>query len=173
MNESSISDEEPTIIFDPSPIRSSVMAVEPQWIDYNGHLNVAWYQLLFCRGIEEFYTQLDVGEDYLARANGSLFAVEAHLSYIREIKDGDRVVVDNQILDCDDKRLHLFQTLIHADDEFVSATNESMQIHVDMATRRAAPFPADPMSRINACANAQADLPRPERAGRRIGFARR
>lgn len=149
------------------------MTVEPQWIDYNGHLNVAYYQVFFDRAVDRFFSLIGLGPKYLAECNNSMFALEAHISYLREIKEGDRVFVDSQILDRDAKRIHLFQTLIHGDSGFVSATCEIMQLHVDMTTRRAAPFPPDRMARIDACAAAHAGLPRPERAGRRIGIPRR
>lgn len=172
MNDKENTDGAPAIVFSKTPIRSTAMTVEPQWIDYNGHLNVTWYQLFFSRAIEDVYTLLGIGEEYYARTNFSMFALESDISYLREIKQGDRVVVDSQILDHDAKRLHFFQTLIHADDHYVSATNESMQMHIDMAYRRAAPFPADLITKISACAAAQAELPRPETAGRRIGIRR-
>ena len=149
------------------------MTVEPQWIDYNGHLNVAYYQVFFDRAVDSLFSLLGLGPKYLAEFNNSMFALEAHISYLREIKEGDRIFVDSQILDHDAKRIHLFQTLIHSDGGFVSATCEIMQLHVDMTTRRAAPFPPDRMARIDACAAAHAGLPRPERAGRRIGIPRR
>lgn len=148
------------------------MTVEPQWIDYNGHLNVAYYQVFFDRAIDEFFTLVGLGPRYLAEHNNSMFALEAHISYLREIGQGERLYVDSQILDHDAKRIHLFQTLVHAEQEFVSATGEIMQLHVDMTTRRAAPFPEDRLRLVAACAAAHAGLPRPERAGRRIGIPR-
>jgi acyl-CoA thioester hydrolase len=148
------------------------MAVEPQWIDYNGHLNLAYYQVLFDRATDGVFATLGIGAGYAAARNLSMFALEVHISYLREIGEGEEVYVDSQILDHDDKRLHIFQTLIRAEDGFVSATCEIMQLHVDMAIRRAAPFPADRMQAITACAAAHAGLPVPERAGRRIGIPR-
>ena len=161
------------MIFAKAPIRSPVMAVEPQWIDYNGHLNVTWYQVFFTRAIDGIFTLLGIGEEYYVQTNFSMFALEFHTSYLREIKDGDRVVVDSQILDRDSKRIHLFQTLTHVEDGFISATNESMQMHMDMAKRRAAPFRPEKMARLAACTAAHADLHRPEQAGRRIGIRRK
>ncbi len=126
----------------------------------------------FDRAIDELFTLLGLGPRYLAETNNSMFALEAHISYLREIKAGERVYVDSQILDHDPKRIHLFQTLIHAEEGFVSATGEIMQLHVSMTTRRSAPFPPDRMALVEACAVAHAGLPRPERAGRRIGIPR-
>jgi acyl-CoA thioester hydrolase len=156
-----------------APIRSPVMTVDPQWIDYNGHLNLAYYQVLFDRATDDVFAALGIGADYAARRKLSMFAVEVHICYLREIREGDRVYVDSQILDYDDKRIHIFKSLIHVDGEFVSATAEIMQLHVDLATRRAAPFPDDRLRVIATCAAAHADLPRPGRAGRRIGIPRR
>lgn len=149
------------------------MTVEPQWIDYNGHLNLAYYQVLFDRANDGVFAALGIGSDYAERRNLSMFALEVHISYLREIREGDRVCADSQILDYDDKRIHMFQSLIHVDGEFMSATAEIMQLHVDLSTRRAAPFPSDRLDVIAACATAHADLPRPDRAGRRIGIPRR
>jgi acyl-CoA thioester hydrolase len=163
----------PPVSFSDAPIRSAVMVVEPQWIDHNGHLNLAWYQVFFDRAVDDFFVMLGLGPDYRDETGNSVFAVEAHISYLHEIREGDRVFVDSQILDHDAKRIHIFQTLFHADKGFVSATNEIMQLHVDMRTRHAAPFPADRMAKIHACATAQAGLERPERAGRSIGIPRR
>jgi len=164
---------EPAMVFAKAPIRSPAMAVEPQWIDYNGHLNVAWYQVFFCRAIEGVFALLGIGEEYYAQTNSSMFVLESHTSYLREIKDGDRIIVDTQILDSDSKRIHLFQTLIHAEDSFISATNESMQMHIDMTKRRAAPFRAEQIARLAACTAAHADLRTPEQAGRSVGIRRR
>jgi acyl-CoA thioester hydrolase len=149
------------------------MTVDEAWIDYNGHLNMAYYHVLFDRAVDELFTALGVGIDYLKSRNASLFALEAHTSYLRELKAGDRVAVDIQILDHDAKRLHFFQTLIQLDEGFVAATCEQAGIHIDMATRRSAPLPPDIKPRFAAIAAAHAGLPRPERAGRSIGLGKR
>lgn len=165
-------DSEDEIPFAKFPIRSPVMTVEPQWIDYNGHLNLAYYQVLFDRATDGVFAELHIGRDYAAAQGRSMFAIEAHISYLREIGEGEQVFVDSQILDHDEKRLHIFQTLVQAAGDFVSATCEIMHLHIDMTTRKVTPFPADRMKAIAACATAHADLPVPERAGRRIGIPR-
>jgi acyl-CoA thioester hydrolase len=149
------------------------MNVEEAWIDYNGHLNMAYYYVLFDRAVDELFATLGVGFDYVQARNASMFALEAHTTFIREVKAGDRMVVETQILDYDEKRLHFFQTLIQLDEGFVSATCEQAGIHVDMTTRRSAPVPADVQPRIAALAAAHAGLPRPERAGRSVGLGKR
>lgn len=155
-----------------APFRASPQVVEDAWIDHNGHLNMAYYHVLFDRAVDELFAALGLGPDYVQSRNASLFALEAHTSYLRELKAGDRVVIDIQILDHDAKRLHFFETMIHAEDGFVAATCEQSGIHVDMTTRRSTPVPADLMPRVTAVAAAHAALPRPERAGRSVGLAK-
>lgn len=153
------------------PFVSSIFAVEPQWIDYNGHLNMAYYHVLFDRAMDELFDRLDLGKAYLARTHHSMFAAEVHVCYLRELKAGDTVRVTYRCLDYDAKRIHLFAELHHAADAFVSATAESVGLHVDMTTRRVTPFPSDVKARLEALRAGDATLPRPARAGRRVGLA--
>ena len=74
----------------PAPFVSSVMRVEPQWIDYNGHLNIAYYNVLFDRAVDEIYELLGIGADYLKQHKHSTMAAEVHVRYLREIHEGTR-----------------------------------------------------------------------------------
>src|SRR5262249_48743347 len=67
-----------------APFVSSVMRVEPAWIDYNGHLNMAYYNVLFDRAVDEAYELLGIGADYVAKRRHSLYTAEVHLRYLRE-----------------------------------------------------------------------------------------
>jgi acyl-CoA thioester hydrolase len=151
-----------------APFVSSVMRVEPQWIDYNGHLNMAYYNVLFDRAVDETYEMLGIGLDYLKRTNHSTFTAEVHVRYLREIHEGDPVLVEFQLLDCDPKRIYYFETLKHAEHGWVSATSENMTLHVDMGTKKVAPFPESVLDRLAAMKAAHANLPRPDGAGRSI-----
>jgi acyl-CoA thioester hydrolase len=82
-----------------APFVSSVMHVEPEWIDYNGHLNVAYYNVLFDRAVDEAYELLGIGLDYVRQRNSSVYTVEVHLRYLRELHAGDPVRVTLQLLD--------------------------------------------------------------------------
>jgi acyl-CoA thioester hydrolase len=158
---------------DIAPFRTGPMEVEAQWIDYNGHLNMAYYNVLFDRGIDEFVEALGVGPSYVAAQNATLFTLDAHLCYLREIMAGDRVFVDTLILDHDHKRVHFFQTLVHEAGGFVSATSEQVAVHVDLATRRSAPFPGAARETIARAAAAGSHLPRAEQVGKRVGIIRK
>lgn len=152
------------------PFLSSVMRIEPQWIDYNGHLNMAYYNVMFDRAIDELWLVLGIGPDYKKSRNGSTFTAECHVRYLREIHLGDPVQVSVLLLAADQKRLHTFEELRHAGEGWLSATSENMTVHVDICLRKTAPFPPDIRQRIEAVAKTHASAPRPEGIGRRIAM---
>src|SRR5271163_1455349 len=125
----------------PAPFVSSVMRVEPAWIDYNGHLNMAYYNVLFDRAVDDAYELLGCGLAYLAATKHSTFTAEAHVRYLRELHAGDPVRVTLQLLNFDAKRMHYVEQLFHADEGWLSATSENMVLHVDMMAKRVALFP--------------------------------
>ncbi len=151
-----------------APFVSSLMRVEPAWIDYNGHLNMAYYNVLFDRAVDKAYEALGIGLDYLKQTHHSTFTAEAHVRYLRELHENDPVRVTFQLLDFDSKRIHYFEQLLHADDGWVSATSENMTLHVDMASKKVAPFPDSVTRSLAAMKAAHAHLPVPEGAGRGI-----
>ncbi|MGA2941832.1 MAG: thioesterase family protein [Xanthobacteraceae bacterium] len=154
----------------PTPFVSSVMRVEPAWIDYNGHLNMAYYNVLFDRAVDEVYELLGLGLDYLKTRRHSTFTAEVHLRYLRELREGDPVRVSFQLLDYDEKRLHYFEELHHAEQGWLSATSENMALNVNMDVKKTAPFPADVMTHLARMKAAHATLPVPQSAGRRIAM---
>lgn len=154
----------------PAPFVSSVMTVEPQWIDYNGHLNMAYYNVLFDRAVDEVYEQLGIGLSYLKRTQHSTFTAEVHVRYLRELHENDPVKVAFQMLDFDAKRIHYFETLVHAGEGWVSATSENMTLHVDMTAKKVVPFPDSVMQTLATMKAAHARLPLPEGVGRRIAM---
>jgi acyl-CoA thioester hydrolase len=141
-------------------------AVRPEWIDYNRHMNVAYYVLAFDLGVDALWTQFGITEDYVAATRGSTFGVECHVTYQRELHEGDPYVITSQVLGYDEKRIHQFQRLYHARDRFLSATCEWMNLHVDLASRRVTPWPEDILQRIGSFSAAQAGQDRPAEAGR-------
>ena len=153
-----------------APFVSSVMRVEPAWIDYNGHLNMAYYNVLFDRCVDEAYELLGIGADYLSKQRHSTFTAEAHVRYLRELQEGEPVRATFQLLDYDSKRIHYFQQLFHAAEGWMSATSENMTLHVNMITKKVAPFPDKIMRTLSRMKVAHARLPRPEAAGRRIAM---
>jgi acyl-CoA thioester hydrolase len=153
-----------------APFVSSVMRVEPGWIDYNGHLNMAYYNVLFDRAVDEAYELLGCGIAYLEQTRHSTFTAEVHVRYLRELQSGDPVRVTFQLLAYDLKRMHYFEQLFHAEDGWLSATSENMALHVDMTAKKTAPFPEAIAARLARMKSAHAHLPLPDGAGRRIAM---
>nr|RAW02528.1 thioesterase [Aerococcus urinae] len=156
-----------------SPIECPPRKVEPQWVDLNGHMNMAYYHLLFDESLDKAFTDLGIGWDYTQKGEGSAFTAEVHVCYIEELLEGDPVRVTYQLLDGDAKRIHVFGHMYHAEKGYLAATSEQMCIHVDMKTRRVAPFPSEIESRVARMLEAHRTLPRPEQAGRIIGIRRK
>jgi acyl-CoA thioester hydrolase len=153
-----------------APFVSSVMRVEPAWIDYNGHLNMAYYNVLFDRCVDEAYELLGCGLAYLHETRHSTFTAEVHIRYLRELHVNDPVRVSFQLLDYDAKRIHYFEELRHAEEGWLSATSENMTLHVDMTAKKTAPFPDFITAQLARMKAAHARLPVPEGAGRRIAM---
>ena len=152
-----------------APFVSSVMKVEPAWIDYNGHLNMAYYNVLFDRAVDEVFELLGCGADYV-KTGFSTFTAEVHVRYVRELHEGDPVRVTFQLLGYDSKRMHYFEQLFHAEEGWVSATSENMSLHVDMNAKKVAPLPPAVSKRLAQMKASHSQLPRPEAAGRRISM---
>lgn len=144
----------------PALFVSGAMRVREDWIDYNGHMNLAYYHVLFDRCCDEFVPKIGCGSDYRKRTNYSIFTVDARVRYLRELNIGDTVSATLHILNSDSKRVHLALTLFHTDG-WLSATSELLWLHVDQSGPKAAPFPNNVLEKIRAHqrAHAQADVP--------------
>ena len=147
--------------------------VRPEWIDYNGHMNVAYYVLAFDYATDAFFDYLGIGRAYKQSADRSTFAVEMNVSYVREVQEGDPLAFRTWLLGCDHKRLHYYHEMYHADEGWLAAGCELMSLHIDMSTRRTAPFADAITARLDEIAAAHSAVPAPERVGRRIAMPKR
>ena len=149
-----------------SPILCPATQVEPQWIDYNGHMNMAYYHLVFDQGVDFAYDKLGVGADYLAQG-GSCFTREVHVHYLSELALGEPIQVTWQLLDWDAKRLHFFEQMYRGTPDAANlvATSEQMALHVDMQTRRTAAFPAFIQVKLEKMMASHQALERPPQVG--------
>jgi carnitine 3-dehydrogenase len=146
---------------------ASTRRVPPEWVDYNGHVHESRYLQLFADATDALLGELGVDADYLARG-ASYFTVETHLSHLRQLEAGDCVRVTTQILDSDEKRLHVFHVLFREGEIDPLATAEQMLLHVDTRSGRAAPAREPVREHVAELARRHGELPRPERAGRSI-----
>ena len=146
------------------------VVVQPEWIDYNGHLNMAFYSLVFDRSLDHVFELIGLDESYLRTSQGSSFTLEVHVTYLREVKLGDPLRVTFQLLDVDSKRMHYFGQMYHAREGYLAATSEQISLHVDMTTRRGAPYPAAIKAKLDVLFAAHQSLPHPPQVGHRIGI---
>jgi acyl-CoA thioester hydrolase len=147
--------------------------VEPEWVDYNGHLNMAYYHVMFDRALDRALDHFAVGPGYAPKSPWTVFTAEVHVRYLAEVLPAARLRVDILALAVDDKRLHTFQTLCDAETGRLHATSEQMLLHVGLETRKVSPFPADARARLEAWVAACAAAPRPEGIGRAIAMPKR
>src|ERR1051325_139856 len=142
----------------------------PEWIDYNGHMTLAYYTVMFDQATDLLFDELGLGLDYRRDRLLGTFVAETHNLYERELLVGAGVRVATQILGTDDKRLHVGHEMFALDGAHRCATQELMFLHVDLAARRVSPFPPDMYERVSAASAAHAALPRPNWIGRRIAM---
>ena len=142
--------------------------VLPEWIDYNDHMNVAYYLLAFDHAVDALWDVFGLTHEYILTHSSSTIAAESHVTWQREIVEGAPYVITTQILAYDEKRIHQFQRMYHAEDGFLAATCEWMNLHFDTNIRRITPWPEKIRARVAEFADNQAQIPWPEQAGRRI-----
>ena len=155
-----------------SPLSLHAETVQSDWIDYNGHMNLAYYMLAFDHATDAFLDYVGLGESYLKAANASTFTLEAHITYDREMMAGAPMRFETQLLAHDAKRLHYMHFMYHGEEGWLSSTNELISLHVDMNERRSAPMPENVRNLLDQIAAAHDKLPRPEQAGRVISLER-
>ncbi|MDH4125855.1 MAG: thioesterase family protein [Gammaproteobacteria bacterium] len=140
--------------------------VLPDWIDINGHMNVAYYVLAFDLAVDTLWLDFGLDNEHIRVNNSSTFAVESHVLYRKELLLNDPFIVTSQILAFDEKRIHQFQRMYHASEGYLAASAEWMNLHVDMKTRRVSPWPAQVLRAMRRVAASQGTWPYPADAGR-------
>jgi acyl-CoA thioester hydrolase len=152
------------------PIVEHNDVVRPEWIDSNGHMNLAYYVVVFDLATDKLYAKLGIGDAYREATGNSCFTAETHTLYEREVRVGEKLLVHTWLLGSDAKRLHYFHELFHADSGERSAVQELMALHIDMRMRRVAPFPDEQRVALADAVASYAPARLPKGAGRRISM---
>ena len=152
-----------------APISRWRERVLPEWLDYNGHMNVAYFVLVFDHGTDAFYPLIGLGKPYRQRTGKSTFAVESHITYQRELSVNEEVMVTTQLLAFDDKRIHYFHTMRHAEKNIQMATLEQLALHVDLNNRKVEPMPEESQRLLREMWETHQHLPRPKETGSVMG----
>ncbi len=143
-----------------------------EWVDYNGHMNVAYYVLAFDHATDAVLERLGAGEAYRRASGCSVFVGEMHVNYLQEVVEGDELHVASRLLAMDEKRLVLFHEMTCPRLDGAVASNEVLCVHVDLGLRRAAPWPVNVAAALHRAVTGQAHLAAPARSGRAVRLRR-
>ena len=110
------------------------------WIDYNGHMNLSYYILVFDMGAEVILSKFKMGEHSAKTTKKSTMVVETHTNYIREVKQNDEVIISLSHLDHDKKRLHYKLEMREKSTNNLSATTEVLALYMDLGKRKVSEF---------------------------------
>ena len=122
------------------PIQISDQTIKKEWIDYNNHMNMAYYVLVFDEVWEIILQKFKMGENSAKTSNMSTMVVETHTTYNNEVKLGDEVEINLTFFDHDKKRLHFKMEMIEKSSKKLSATLEMLSLYIDLKQRKVAEF---------------------------------
>ena len=160
-----MNDEKPV----PTPYHG-YSVVKPDWLDPNGHMNVAHYVSAFDDGSCPMFDDFGLGWDYTERGEASLFMVSSSIDFRRELLAGDPLEMITVLLGYDRRRIHIYQEMFHREQRHLAAQAEFVFMHIAFATRRASALPPTAVHRLEVIHAAHARLPRPRFVGRAIGL---
>lgn len=155
-----------------APLSLYETEVLPEWLDYNGHMSEAFYVLVFGYATDALLDRIGMDAEYREQSNSSIYTLEAHINYLREVGQGEPLHITSQLLELDPKRLRIFHSMYHAGRGELLATEELLLMHVDTTGPRSAPFVPEIFGRLEAIRDLHAYLPMPEHAGRSIAIRR-
>jgi acyl-CoA thioester hydrolase len=144
--------------------------VRPEWIDHNHHMNMGYYLVVFDLATDEFLRWIGLDQAHRRQHRVSTFCLEAHITYHREVREGDPLRFTTQLLAHDAKRLHFVHAMYHATEGYLASMNELMSLHVSQVTRRAAPMASAVLARLARIRETHARLPTPPQVGRVMGL---
>lgn len=160
-------------LLDSVPIELPPIEVQPDWLDFNGHMNIAFYLRAFDVGCEPAFDALGLGWRYAQGGEFTTFSLESRIIYLKEVFKGDPLRLSVQLLDLDEKKLHFFVRMYHGEEGYLAATHESIVIHVNFKTRKTCPFPPALHLQLAALVERHKALPWPEGTARPVGIRRR
>ena len=114
--------------------------IKKEWTDYNKHMNVAYYVLVFDESWEVMLQKFKMGEDSAKNTGMSTMVVETYITYNNEVKEGEEVEVCLTYFDHDKKRLHYKLEMIEKSSKKLSATIELLSLYVDLKKRKVSEF---------------------------------
>ena len=152
-----------------APLSLYTDMVRSNWIDYNQHMSEGYYGVAFGYTTDAFMDFVGLDEPYRTQFGATIYTVESHTLFLRELKVGTYLRFTTQVLGFDAKRIHVFHQMFHANEGYLASTMEAMLLHVNDEPRTM-PMPPQVLDKIEAIYKAHTALPQPPQAGRRIGL---
>lgn len=156
-----------------APLDTHRSTVLSEWVDWNGHMNVAFYVTAFDQASGAFMRNMGLGRRYVEGKLGMTFVLEIHVTYDREMREGAPMRFTTQLLAHDAKRVHLYNEMFNAEQDYLAATSETILMNIDYTTRRSAPWPLPVAERLETLWQTHKDAPWPAKAGRVMGLAKK
>lgn len=164
----------PEPVFESKPLKMAPQKVLSDWIDYNGHMNVAYYTLAFDHAFDDFLENwIGVGVSFVEKSRLGPMALQSQTCYLSELMEDEPFHVEVLLLDFDPKKMHIFGSMISDKTGALAATYESVSMCVDLDLRKSAPYPDWTFQRLERLKAAQAGLERPAQVGRPLGLSKR
>ena len=154
-----------------TPFKFITIEVSPDWADYNGHMNECMYLFVASLGYEGFAKYIGIDPEW-AKTKGSYFTVENHNVYMDECSVGEALYVNTQLLDADEKRLHLLNHVHRVSDDALVFTSENLNVYVNPISRKAEPVSTEIFEKIQLILTAHKDLDK-KFSGRVVGIRRK
>jgi acyl-CoA thioester hydrolase len=155
-------------IYDDGALLVSEEQVREEWLDHNGHMNVAAYLTAFDAAVCTFCTALGIGPDRIPQTGKTIFVGQANIVYRHELVRGDSIRIAVQLLGLTGERAHACLSMYDTGKNVLAALNEQLFVCVDIETRRPSPLPPLARERFDAVFDAQRQLAVPKYVGRRI-----
>ncbi|MEM7344414.1 MAG: thioesterase family protein [Chloroflexota bacterium] len=146
--------------------------VQPEWLDYNNHMNEGYYGVAFGHVTDAFMDYIGLHETYRTRTRCTIYTVETHIHFLRELKESSPLRFTTQLLGYDAKRFHLIHMMYHAEEGYLAATMEAMMLHVNDEPRTIE-MPPEIMANLDAIDATHSTIPHPRQAGKSIGMKKR
>jgi len=156
-----------------APVEICGFSVLPEWIDYNGHMNVGFYGVAFDMGLEKLLVDhLGLGEVQVKALGQGPYILQSHLNFLRELQQGEEYFIRFRMLDADQKRGHYFAQMLTRQDDALCATQEALFMNVSHTTGRSVDYPEWAAARLARMVRDHARLDPAPQVGQPIGIRR-
>ena len=157
----------------PVPFDQYTETVRPEWIDHNGHMNMAYYVLAFDEASGALMRYIGIDQSYRDRTGHGTFTGDFHIHYVQEVMESDPLRFHQWIVEFDEKRVHYWLEMYHAKEGYLAAEAEAITLHIDLSARKVAPFPPEVQVRLQSVYRQHKNLRLPKNLGRQIKVKRR